>query len=272
MKFIVSVVMTKNSGGILNTQNKLYEIEAVSQPEAHGLTLPIAQADFPEHQFHTICSWILEEQESKPESVTELPLNDYHVWAIGSSGHPYKDSGTVPIPPGTKLYPLIEPGIVQVISNTDAIDCAYLKDHLDYVRKFTGPLAMHSLDIVRSALSQHDKLYTVSQYGANMTVYGVYAGLIEMKLHSIHISEQEAKQRASLIKSNAKVEELVVKLPNFPRSEVDRLSAAQAEAVMPMIGPLLDAWENVDTDITNEEVELTKWLNAINQAMEEAGD
>jgi hypothetical protein len=56
---------------------------------------------------------------------------------------------------------------------------------------------------------------------------------------------------------------------NSVEQELARLRDAQSEAVMPMIGPLLDAWENADLD---EEPELAKWLASINRAMESAGD
>jgi hypothetical protein len=53
-----------------------------------------------------------------------------------------------------------------------------------------------------------------------------------------------------------------------------RLRAAQAAAVMPMIGLLLDAWEHARHHIVNDRecTELSKQLRAINRAMEEAGD
>lgn len=58
--YIVSVVMVQERGdGVLNTQNKLYGVRAVSVAEAHGLAIPLAQEDFPEHRFHTSCHWVL---------------------------------------------------------------------------------------------------------------------------------------------------------------------------------------------------------------------
>lgn len=49
------------------------------------------------------------------------------------------------------------------------------------------------------------------------------------------------------------------------------LRAQQATAVMPQIGPLLDAWEGIDNDtkgtIREEAPELVKWLGSINRAM-----
>lgn len=54
--------------------------------------------------------------------------------------------------------------------------------------------------------------------------------------------------------------------------ERGRLRAAQAAAVMPMIGSLLDAWEGADREVMGEEPELSKWLTKINSAMESAGD
>lgn len=57
--YIVSVVMVRQTPGNLNTQNRLYGVQAVSTEEAHGKAIPLAQADFPQHQFHTVCSWSL---------------------------------------------------------------------------------------------------------------------------------------------------------------------------------------------------------------------
>lgn len=48
------------------------------------------------------------------------------------------------------------------------------------------------------------------------------------------------------------------------------LRIAQAEAVMPLIGPLLDAWENADREVMSQEPELSKQLKAIDRAMEDA--
>lgn len=65
MKFAVSVVMVKEEPWLMsiNTQNKLYIINAISQAEAHGLVLEQSQKDFPKHRFHTICSVEIEETE-----------------------------------------------------------------------------------------------------------------------------------------------------------------------------------------------------------------
>lgn len=53
-------------------------------------------------------------------------------------------------------------------------------------------------------------------------------------------------------------------------SEREQLRHAQAAVVMPMIGPLLDAWENSDREVMSQEPELSKQLNNINSAMEDA--
>lgn len=55
-------------------------------------------------------------------------------------------------------------------------------------------------------------------------------------------------------------------------NERERIRAAQDRAVMPLIGPLLDAWENTDREVMAEEPELANWLDKINRAMETAGD
>ena len=53
-------------------------------------------------------------------------------------------------------------------------------------------------------------------------------------------------------------------------SERELLRHAQAAVVMPMIGPLLDAWENSDREVMSQEPELSKQLKNINSAMEGA--
>lgn len=55
-----------------------------------------------------------------------------------------------------------------------------------------------------------------------------------------------------------------------PEAERQALRYAQAEAVMPLIGPLLDAWESADRDVLAVEPELAKRLSQINKAMEGA--
>lgn len=57
-----------------------------------------------------------------------------------------------------------------------------------------------------------------------------------------------------------------------PTSELKRLRAAQAKAVMPLIGQLLDAWEAVPNDLKGEieegAADLAEALDSINEAME----
>jgi hypothetical protein len=55
-------------------------------------------------------------------------------------------------------------------------------------------------------------------------------------------------------------------------SERKRLRAAQAEAVMPLVGPLLDAYEGCSQSVRSEHPELDKQLRRINRAMEDAGE
>ena len=55
-----------------------------------------------------------------------------------------------------------------------------------------------------------------------------------------------------------------------PDAERQALRYAQAEAVMPLIGPLLDAWENVTFSALGDAPELAKCLSEINKAMEGA--
>jgi hypothetical protein len=55
-------------------------------------------------------------------------------------------------------------------------------------------------------------------------------------------------------------------------AEQEELRAAQAVAVMPMIGPLLDAWEGLPNDISGDEELLTlkRQMSAISRAMDTA--
>lgn len=58
--------------------------------------------------------------------------------------------------------------------------------------------------------------------------------------------------------------------PDPVKAERDQLRCAQADAVIPLIGPLLDAWENSDREVMSQEPELSKQLKNINSAMEDA--
>jgi hypothetical protein len=55
-------------------------------------------------------------------------------------------------------------------------------------------------------------------------------------------------------------------------SEIANGRKAQAREVMPMIGGLLDAWDQLPTDVrTDEELsEVRVWIERINSAMENA--
>ena len=57
-----------------------------------------------------------------------------------------------------------------------------------------------------------------------------------------------------------------------PEAERERLRDLQADAVMPLIGPLLDAWECCSQSVREEHPGLDKHLRRINRAMEDAGD
>lgn len=54
--------------------------------------------------------------------------------------------------------------------------------------------------------------------------------------------------------------------------ELKRLRAAQAKAVMPLMGQLLDAWEQIPNDVAtmDELSELSQLLEDIDNAMENA--
>lgn len=60
--------------------------------------------------------------------------------------------------------------------------------------------------------------------------------------------------------------------PLHASPERDILRAAQAEAVMPLIGPLLDAWECCSQSVREEHPELDVHLRRINRATEDAGE
>lgn len=51
------------------------------------------------------------------------------------------------------------------------------------------------------------------------------------------------------------------------QSEIERLRDKQTEQIMPMIGPLLDAFEAHKNDLAEISPELVKWLKNINQVM-----
>lgn len=55
-------------------------------------------------------------------------------------------------------------------------------------------------------------------------------------------------------------------------NELTRLRKAQAKAVMPLIGPLLDAFEQLPNDVSgmDELADLCAAIEAINSAMEDA--
>lgn len=95
VSFIVSVVMTRLSGGVINTQNKLYGVSAVRQEEAHGKAIPLAQADFPEHAFHTACAWPLTAPAPSAEPQCSCPSGDGSLrWPCAA--HPPSAAGEVP--------------------------------------------------------------------------------------------------------------------------------------------------------------------------------
>lgn len=58
--------------------------------------------------------------------------------------------------------------------------------------------------------------------------------------------------------------------PQADGTERETLRAQQANAVMPLIGPLLDAWERSFQDVRSEHPELDKQIRRINRAMEDA--
>lgn len=51
-------------------------------------------------------------------------------------------------------------------------------------------------------------------------------------------------------------------------SEIEALRKEQAAAVMPLIGPLLDAWEGVPNDLRGELEELGDCIAAIERGMD----
>lgn len=63
--------------------------------------------------------------------------------------------------------------------------------------------------------------------------------------------------------------------PRSHEEEISRLQAKQSEAVMPLIGPLLDAWEGTPNDVKGYLKEhassLHHWLSNIDGAMTGGG-
>jgi len=57
-------------------------------------------------------------------------------------------------------------------------------------------------------------------------------------------------------------------------SERERMIKAQAKLVMPMIGPLLDAWQGLPNDVSEDEdlESVAELMEKINEAMENAGE
>lgn len=51
-------------------------------------------------------------------------------------------------------------------------------------------------------------------------------------------------------------------------NELEGLRKSQAAAVMPLMGPLLDAWEEESSALRAEHPNIDKWLRKINRAME----
>ncbi len=85
--YIVSIVMTKPIPAGTNTQNKLYGVEAVSPDEARGKAIALAQADYPEHQFHTACHWVLQ-----ASAVTHHAASSW-MWTHKAKGGEYRMLG-----------------------------------------------------------------------------------------------------------------------------------------------------------------------------------
>ena len=91
------------------------------------------------------------------------------------------------------------------------------------------------------------------------------------------LAEEVFRLRAALRQKHAEYDDMKSLLLGNARNlnlelERTRLRAAQAESVMPLIGPLLDAWECCSQDVRSEHPELDVQLRRINRAMEDAGD
>ena len=57
--------MIKDTPTGFNTINKLYLVEADSRDAAHGKVLPMIAVEFPEHKFHTACSYNITTKETQ---------------------------------------------------------------------------------------------------------------------------------------------------------------------------------------------------------------
>ena len=93
------------------------------------------------------------------------------------------------------------------------------------------------------ALKEADVLIMAEAHGIDPSTKGLYGFYIDC------ISNQHAAQPAPV------------------QQERELLRTAQSEAVMPLIGPLLDAWEG-GSDFLNEYPALDKQLRRIHRAME----
>lgn len=84
--------------------------------------------------------------------------------------------------------------------------------------------------------------------------------------------EAEAKARTAWNTRPAPASPAPGAMPQPIATERERLRNAQAASVMPMIGPLLDAWEGCSQAVKEQHPELYRQLRQINHAMERAGD
>lgn len=157
--YIVSVVMTKQNGYVVNTQNKLYGVEAVSPDEAHGKAVALAQVDFPEHQFHTACHWLLQAPAPAPDDfaahtvlsgvarrkVTDMIASGYRIcgYTMERDGHRSaivfdaawrwlddEQRHTLMFVEGSRVQaPAVQDGPALTYSSTQATKCAGCGEH-----------------------------------------------------------------------------------------------------------------------------------------------
>lgn len=135
---------------------------------------------------------------------------------------------------------------------------------LNLIREAADALSAAQQAQVPAGLSDDQRLY-VNQA---VSMLGVYA---EECFRSGYDSSGEGAQASAHVLNKMLAPSQPVR-PVAPAkgSEVETLRAAQAEAVMPMIGPLLDAWDGVPNDMKTELPELRRWTLRIGAAMENA--
>lgn len=91
--YVVSAVLVKQIPTGVNTQNKLYAVNASNKEEAHGIVLGMLGADFPEHQLHTMCSYPIAHPAPAVAQEPVVFAGDALRWALSECGVNQTDNG-----------------------------------------------------------------------------------------------------------------------------------------------------------------------------------